>query len=196
MLKSYGDRMQPWRTTWPCNSEPFGVAILCSYCCFLVLVERLDELNYMCWKAHLAHNLPYAFMLYAVKSFGKINKARERSCWNMSLVLLTSLSFHDNKRQLIDIISICANVQDDWVLRNRQKHKQAFTVKMRLMLKWFQTVMSCQGKVCPQHSYEEAGNIKVQQAIWIYANEKMYVRVLVDDTDVYYFCIIIYMTDL
>eukprot|EP00057_Strongylocentrotus_purpuratus_P023015 XP_011677489.1 PREDICTED: proteoglycan 4-like [Strongylocentrotus purpuratus] len=45
--------------------------------------------------------------------------------------------------------------------------------------------MSCQGKVCPQHSYDEAGNIKEQQAIGIDAYEKMYVRVLVDDTDVY-----------
>lgn len=134
-------------------------------------------------------------MLYAVKSFGKINKARERSCWNVSLVLLTSLSFHDNKLQLIDIIIICASLQDDWVLRNRQKHKQAFTVKMRFLLKWFQAVMSCQGKVCPQHSYDEAGNIKVQQAIWIDANEKMYVRVLVDDTDVYVLLLHHYLHD-
>ena len=44
---------------------------------------------------------------------------------------------------------------------------------------------SSQGKVCPQHNYEEAGNIIVQQAIRIAANEKRYVRVLVDDTDVY-----------
>ena len=55
--------------------------------------------------------------------------------------------------------------------------------------------MSCQGKVCPQHNYEEAGNIIVQQAIRIAANEKRYVRVLVDDTDVYVLLLHHYLHD-
>ena len=99
----------------------------------------------------------FPFCSFKTLSLGVGFLVSDLMCLNMSLVLLTSLSF-----SLLVTTNYSWSTpymresRDDGVFRKRPKPKLVITVKMRFLLKWFQAVTSCQGKVCPQHMKKQA----------------------------------------
>ena len=74
MLDKQGDNIEPWHIL-P-NLEPVCCFISSSNCCFLTCIQIFQEAGQVVWYSHLFQNFPQLVVIYTVKDFGIVNKAK------------------------------------------------------------------------------------------------------------------------
>ena len=70
-LNKHDDNIQPWRTP-----SPVCCSMSRSNCCSFTCIQISQEAGNVVWYPHLCKNFPHFVVIYTVKGFGIINKAK------------------------------------------------------------------------------------------------------------------------
>ena len=79
--------MHPCLTPFP-SAERFFVAIVPSFSCFLFDIEVLYQVDKVCGKTHLYHDIEQLVVAYIAKGLAVINKTDEGSFFGLSFSIM------------------------------------------------------------------------------------------------------------